>query len=53
VEDENILLISYGIINSSQEKGFLIATWLVIDMKILVRNHKRFIRIHDIFLIIY
>ena len=53
MENENILSISYGIIYSSQEKGFLIAIWLMIDIKILIRNHKRFIRIHNIFLIIY
>jgi len=53
MENENILSTSYGILYRSQGKGFLIATWLVIDMKILIRNYKRSIRIHDIFLIIY
>ena len=52
MENKNILLIFSRILYSSQERGFLTLTWLIIGMKMLVRNHKGSIRIHDVFLII-
>ena len=53
MENKNILLIFCGILYGSQGRDFTIPTWLVIGMKILVRNHKRSIRIHNDFPIIY
>jgi len=53
MENENILLISCGILCGSQGEGFPTPTWLMIDMKMFVRNHKGFIRIHNDFLIIH
>ena len=53
MENKNILLIFRGIFYGSQERDFPIPTWLVIGMKILIKNYKRSIRIHDDFLIIY
>ena len=52
MENKNILPISYEIFYDSQEGGFLISTWLMIGMKMLVRNHERSIRIYNIFLIV-
>ena len=52
MENKNILPIFYEIFYGSQEEGFLIPTWLMIGMKMLVRNHERPIRIYNIFLIV-
>jgi len=51
MENENILLISYGILHGSQGGGFLTLIWLVIGMRMLARNYEGSIKIHDVFLI--
>ena len=52
MENKNILPIFYEIFYGSQEEGFLTPTWLMIGMKMLVRNHEKPIRIYNIFLIV-
>ena len=53
MENKNILPIFCKILYGSQGGGFLTPTWLVIGIKMLVRNHEGSIRIYNIFLIIY
>jgi len=53
MENENIPPISYGILYGSQGEGFLTPTWLMIDMKMFVRNYKEFIRIYNDLLMIH
>jgi len=53
MKNENILPISCGILYGSQGEGFPTLTWLMIDIKMFVRNHKEFIRIHNNLLIIH
>jgi len=53
MENENILPISCRTLYDSQERGSSTPIWLVICIKMLVRNYKKSIRIHDISLIIY
>jgi len=43
MENEKILLISYGILYSSQEKGFLIATWYYKSKILGVVNEKNLV----------
>ena len=45
MENENILSIFCRTLYSSQGGDFLTSTWLMIGMKILVRNYEESIRI--------